>query len=133
MAAQLEVHLEPFLQQRQAQLGQPRRLHRHERQVAQVGERLTPPRVQRLAVQLGGLGRVALGQLPGSHLERVDAMHVHRSRAERELVAAGLGGDRVGQALGPERLADLEHQVLEDLRGRAGRVVAPDRVDERAL
>ncbi len=94
-----------------------------------VGERRASPQRQRLPEQVGGAGRVALGErVVAGGGEPLEPGGVGRLRPQREPVAGRTGLDRAGIG---QRAAEPGHQGLQrvGLVGRWG--VAPQRGDQR--
>ena len=132
MAAELELGVHASLQEGEPELGEPGRLDQHDGEVPEVGQGIASPAGQGLAVEVDGLRRVVGRQVPGSVAQGLHSAEVDGD-LRGQLIAAGPGGDGVREIEGPEGLADLQHQVLEDLRGRPRGVVAPDPVDQGGL
>ena len=113
VAAGGEVGLDPLLQHRDAQLLEPLRLRLRPALVAEVRERRAAPEVERLAVRAG-------------RRELLEAARVDPLGVELERVAAAARRDRVAS----ERLAQLRHVDLDDLRRRLGGRAVPELLDE---
>ena len=113
VAAGGEIGLDPLLQHRDAQLLEPLRLRLGPALVPEVRERGAAPEVERLAVRSG-------------RCELLEAARVDPLRVELERVPAAACRDRVA----PERLAQLRHVDLDDLRRRLGRGAVPELLDE---
>jgi hypothetical protein len=91
-------------------------LHRRERLIRNVRERVSPPQCKRLAAA------------PGLE-QALEAHRVDFAGGQLELVAAPVGGDARPVAI--ERGAQVRDVALEHLRGGRGQLLAPQAVHER--
>ncbi len=129
-AAEVELHLRPLLHRRQPRLGQRGSVGPQRRQLRQAVQRRSAPQRQRLAKPRGGRPRIAR-LAPGRH-QRVERVAVDARAVEGEPVA---GRRRLDRRVLEPRLAQRPAQAgdvgLDRLPRARGRVVRPQRVDER--
>jgi hypothetical protein len=117
VASRLEVALDRELGGAQPQLFQPADLGGGERLAGDVVERGPAPQRQRLARPPGGD-------------EPLEARHVELVGCEPQLVTVATRDDVHAVAGRGERLAQLRHVELHELRGGGRRRVAPEAVDQ---
>ena len=122
-----EVGFDPPFQRHEPQLLEPPDLALRERLVREVVERRAPPQPERLIEQSPGFVSVAAPEggaaLAGQPLEAA-GVHLLGPDVE-EITAAAREHDAVA-----ERLSQAGHVHLHRLRGRVGRPLAPDLVDQ---
>jgi hypothetical protein len=127
VAPEPEVGLDAVLVGHEAQLIEPRGLALGERLVAQVGEGRPAPQSKRLAQQLGGLAERAAAQRSVAFLRQLlEALRIELAGVDAEPVR----GPFPRQAVGDD-LAQLRDVDLERVRGRCGRLVAPQILDQQ--
>ena len=123
-----ELEVEPLLDHREPQLGQPGDGRRRELLVGEVGEGIAPPQRIRLGQQRDRAARITVGgrRLPGRD-ELLVPVHVDGFRRQLERVAAAAHRNELGRA---ERPAQLRREPLETVAHRRGRILTPQRVDD---
>ena len=132
MPAEGEIGLDPALERGQAQLLEPLDRRLRERLVGEVGERWPAPESEGLTQCLGRRGGLPGAERALARLdERLERVQVELARLDAEQVAVS-ARDQVGvrRAAVLERSAQLQDVVLDDLRGRRRRPLAPELVDD---
>src|SRR5581483_10372271 len=122
-----ELDLVSQLERVEVELLESSPLRLRERLAGEVRERRAAPERERLADEAGGSLGAAGVELPlGSPDELLEALEVELAGLEAQAVGLPARLD----PLGAERLPEAVHVDLERGDGRAGRIVAPDQVDE---
>jgi hypothetical protein len=126
VVAECELGIDAVLDAVQAQLRQARRLEEGER-LTELGERLAAPQRERLAEEARGRPRIPARQRRASR--------VAQPLEAGEIDGLGIDDERVAarprrQHAGGQRLAQLRDVDLHHLRSGAGRILAPEVVDE---
>ena len=128
LATACEVGVDPPLERTQPELLQASDGRQRERLV-EVGERRSPPQVERLAQRRGGLRRpVVVEGLDPRLGEPLEPAQVQFAGLHGDRVAASAGRDRVLA----QRVAQIRDVALQDVGGGLGRLVPPDVVDQPA-
>ena len=123
IAAEGEIHLDPFLEGLEPKLLEPRDLGLRPRLVGELDQRLSSPERKRLPQQPARLDR---GRGPRVTDELLETEQIERPGIGMELVRRGDGPDQVAA----ERPAELRDVGLEHLRCRGRRPAGPDLLDQ---
>jgi len=118
-----EIRLDPLLKRREIQLFEPEDLLRRERLEPELGQRLAAPERQSLSQPLATLFPF---ERPRGRGEPLEPLQVDRVRINREPVARRARHEDIRA----EQLAQRRDGVLKRRPRRAGRVLAPQPVDQ---
>ena len=130
VAAERQVGVDALLQRRGVPLLEPGDLGLRERLVGNVGQRRPAPQRERLAQPRGGVGgSLARERLATLVREPLETIHVELAVLHLEHVAAAPRLKSLPVAV-VERATQLADVVLQHLRGRRRRRLAPQRVDQ---
>lgn len=129
--AEGEIGLDPPLERGQAQLLEPGDRRLRERLVGEVGERWAAPEGEGLAQHVGRRIGISGGERPLARFdELLEPIQIEPARLDAEQVAASVGDEVCVRPAIVEYAAELQDVVLNDLRGRRRRLLAPELVDD---
>ena len=125
---ELQLQLEPLLDDREAELREPRDDTDRELVVGEVGQRVAAPQPVGLGQHVDRRGEVAIGheRAPLGH-ELLVPVGVHGVGRELEDVATASHRDEVGRSQGPPELGGEALQAVANARRR---IVTPEGIDE---
>ena len=127
MASEGEVRFDPPLERQHAELLETSGNRIEQGVVREVGERRAAPQGERLAERRRGTGRISLLECPAAVVRQLlESLQVESPGLDANDIPGAAGLDR----LLPQGLAQPGDVPLDEVRGRARRVVPPETVDQ---